>query len=715
VDALAEASHDWREAKINAADMGESAPKGAAVGDEWQAELWQYLNWLAGSENTDDQSHIVARSVFKGITQKKKAIKNTLGDKYVTWEDLIPEGYTVWQPREGHMFYMVSSVPESMAEQIFYGIMDEMKINAAMLKREMAVGQKYPELVIKEGVALTLEDMYGGKERSKVAEVAYFTPYRAWKQWQLISPRRYFRYNIRNMTGDLDAVIAGNPGALKPDNIKKAWSDLWQAFFTKDKVMSPELKDWFERGGFETLMQAQEINEINRNRQFRHLMESRMKTPAWEKMLKSPATAWNTYWDFARTSTDFREAFLRYAVFLDYAKQMQGNRQGKPNNFGASNKDEIMAIQDPKDRAAKLANELLGAYDEVSVIGVWLADHAFPFWRWNEVNFVRYSKLFRNAYRDGKLMAAVAGKTTGLAVRSPYIAWQIGKFVVKAAALTAMITAWNLLFFDDEEKELPEDVRNRLHIIYGRDKDGKVLYFSRLGALQDFVDWFGLDTPAKHVQDYLSGRRSIKEIATDLMKADANKIINALTPVVKTPGELLFDRKLFPDAFSAMPIRDKWQYLFDSIGLGNEYKALAGKPSRGYASSIPDFFLYRSDPYETAYFASKENVRRYQRKIGKYNEGYSESIRSDALYNIKLSMRYGDKEAARKYLIEFIKLGGTEKGFKQSMRSLDPLSGLSKDDRKPYFDQLDAIEKENLAKAYQYYLKVIGGEMFLKD
>ena len=716
VDALTEAYHEWQEAKINAADMGEPAPKGASVGDEWQAELWKYLNWLADRENTDEQSQIVARSVFKGIAQKKKAIINALGDKYVTWEDLIPEGYTKWQPREGHIFYMVTSIPEAMSEQLFYGIVDSMKVDVDMLKRVMAVGQKYPELVIKKEVAQTLEDMYvGSKGDSPVAKILYFTPYRAWKQWQLISPRRYFRYNTRNMTGDLDAVLAGNPGALKPDNLKKAWSDLWQAFFTKDKVMSPELKAWFERGGFETLMQAQEINEINRNRQFRHLMESRMKTPAWEKMLKSPATAWNTYWDFARTSTDFREAFLRYACFLDYAKQMQGNRQGKPNNFGASNKDEIMAIQDPKDRAAKLANELLGAYDEVSVIGVWLADHAFPFWRWNEVNFVRYSKLFRNAYRDGKLMAAVAGKTTGLAVRSPYIAWQVGKFVVKAAALTAMITAWNLLFFDDEEKELPEDVGNRLHIIFGRDRDGKVLYFSRLGALQDFVDWFGLDTPIKHVQDYLSGRRSIKEIATDLMKADANKIINALTPVVKTPFELLFDRKLFPDAFSAMPIRDKWQYLFDSIGLGNEYKALAGKPSRGYASSLPDFFLYRSDPYETAYFASKENVRRYQKKIGKYNEGYSESIRSDALYNIKLAMRYGDKEAARKYLIEYIKLGGTEKGLKQSMRSLDPLSGLSKDDRQPYYDQLDAIEKENLAKAYQYYLKVIGGEMFLKD
>ena len=678
-------------------------------------QLWQYLNYLAGNENENEQSQIVARTIFKGRAQKMKAIKNALGKDYVTWEDIVPEGYTVWQPREGHMFYMANSIPQGMAEQLFYGIMDELKINADMLKKEMVVGHKYPEFVIKNEVALTLEELYSNlKQQSPVANVLYFTPYRAWKQWQLISPRRYFRYNTRNMTGDLDAVLAGNPSALRPGNLKKAWGDLWQTFFVKDRTMSPELRAWFERGGFETLMQCQEINDINRNRQFRHLMESRMKSTAWEKVQKSPVTLWNAYWDFARTTTDFREALLRYACYLDYAEQMEkGN--GKPKNFGASNQDEIMALRDPNDRATKLANELMGAYDEVSVIGTWLADHMFPFWRWNEVNFVRYSKLFRNAYRDGKLMAAIAGKATGIAIRSPYIAWQIGKFLVKAAAFTAMISAWNWLFFNDEDKELPEDIRNRVHIVLGRDKDGKVLYFSRLGALQDFVDWFGLDTPIRTVQDFLSGRKSAKEIAVDWAKADANKVINALTPIVKTPGELLFDRKAYPDAFEMMPIRDRWQYLADSFGLGNEYKALAGKPSRGYVSSISEMFLYKSDPYETAFFANKENVIKYRKKIGKYNDGYSESIRSEALYNIKLAMRYGDKKAFEKYLLEYVALGGTSKGFKQSMKSLEPLYGLSKDDRAGYIMSLDAEGKENLLKSIDYYQRVVGGQMLAEE
>lgn len=687
------------------------------IPENYREKLWQYINYLADRENEDVESYIVARTIAKGRIEKMKAIKNTLGDRYVTWEDLIPEGYTLWQPREGHMFYTVNSIPQGMSEQLFYGIMDELKISADMLKKEMAIGQKYPEMVVKEEVAATLEGLYSDSivESSKLKKI-YPTVYRGWKQYQLTMPRRYFKFNIRNMTGDLDAVLTGNPSALRPDNLKKAWTDLWQAFFSKDKTMSPELKTWFERGGFESLLQAQEINDINRNRQFRHLMEQRSKQMFKDKNIADKTwtlmkNSWNTYWDFARTTTDFREALLRYACYLDYAEQIKkGN--GKPNNWGASNQDEIMALKDPLDRAAKMANELLGAYDEVSVIGTWLADHLFPFWRWNEVNFVRYSKLFRNAYRDGKLMAAIAGKATGVAIRSPYIAWQIGKFLVKAYAFTAMITAWNWLFFDDEDKELPEDVRSRLHIVLGRDQNGKVIYFSRLGAWQDFVDWFGLDTPVKMIRDFLSGRKSAKEIAIDWLKDDANKVINAITPIVKTPTELLTDRKLYPDAFDPTPIHDRWEYLAESFGLINEYKALTRKPTRGYGSSIPDVFVYRSDPYETAYFANKENVAKYKKKIGKQNQGYSESQRSDALYNIKMAMRYGDEKAFQKYLLEYAALGGTAKGLNQSMKSLDPLYGLSKDDKLGYINSLDAEGRENLARAIDYYQRVIGGNMF---
>lgn len=714
IEEMSNAYWDAKEANAND-ESGEGGIYSARIPDEYQGQLMAYLNYLA-SQDESEVGKIKARTVFKGMAQKVKTIQKTLGTRYVTWEDLIPDGYTAWQPREGHMFFMADSIPQNMAEQLLFGIANEINIDATMLKKVMVAGQKYPELVIPDEVALTLETLY--KDANQVGPVAkwlFHTPYRAWKQWQLISPRRFFKYNARNTTGDLDAVLAGNPSALRPKILKKAWDDLKQGFFSKDREYTRNLQGWFERGGFETLMQAQEINDINRNRQFRHLMESRMQKDLWEKAQSSPKTLWNGYWDTVRATTDFREALMRYACYLDYLEQMQVNH-GIPKNFGASNREEVMALPDIRDRAAKLSNELLGAYDEVSVVGTWLADHLFPFWRWNEVNFVRYMRLGRNAWQDGQLCAATARKFTGLAIRSPLIAAKIGKFVLQATALTVMLNLWNMLFFGDEDKELPEDVRNRLHITFGRDSNGNILYFSRLGALQDFLDWFGMDTPVKTVQDFLSGRKSLLEIATDWGKADVNKVLNAITPFVKTPVELITDTKFYPDVFEAMPIRDRWQYLFDSFGLGNEYKAMAGKPTRGYGNSLYDLFYYRADPYETAYYKNKENVIKFRKKIGTYNEGYSESVRSDALYNIKLAMRYGDREAAEKYLLDYINKGGTAKGLSTSLKSLSPVYGLNETQIEVYIQNyLDVEGKENLAKAIDYHQRVIGGEMFEQD
>ena len=182
----------------------------------------------------------------------------------------------------------------------------------------------------------------------------------------------------------------------------------------------------------------------------------------------------------------------------------------------------------------------------------------------------------------------------------------------------------------------------------GRDKNGKVIYFSRLGAMQDFLDWFELDTPVQTARDFLNGRKSLKEIAIDVAKEDANKMINSLTPFIETTGELLYGYKLFPDAFKMQRIWDCWQYMFESFGLGNEYKALTDKPTRGYTQSLWDLFVYRADPYESAYWATMDERRRFLKKIGEGSEGgYSITPRSEALYNIKLAMRYGDKEAAR--------------------------------------------------------------------
>jgi len=570
----------------------------------------------------------------------------------------------------------------------------------------LAKGQKFPAMVVKEEVALTLDNLVTSINKDN----PFVQALRAWKQWQLISPKRFLKYNIRNWTGDLDAVIAGNPRAIL--KVPQAWEELREAFFSKGHEMSPMLEEWFKRGGFETLFQAQEIYDINRNRQFRHLMEFKLKRTPIENLINAPKDAWYKYWDFARKATDFREALLRYACFLDYAEQIQNSPDGTPLNYGASNREEIKGLKDPLDRAFKLANELLGAYDEVSVVGVWLSDHLLPFWRWNEVNFVRYIRIFKNAYQDGKLLAAVGRRVAGMPIRSVVLAMHIGKFVLRLCAFSAIITAWNMLFFRDEEDDLPEDVKSRFHIILGRDDQGNVLYFSRLGALQDFLDWFGLDSAHIHIRNLLSGKRNMKEVVTEMAKAPLVKIGTALGPHVTLPVGLFLKQQLYPDPLKPRRVRDEWEFFFDSFGLKDEYRELTGKPTMGYSRSLYNIFAYKSDPMQAAYYAIKDEKIRFMKKINKQSGGYTtaESKKSDALYNFKLALRYKDAEAAKKYLLEYFYAGGTTRGLKQSLKSLHPLHGLNDTEKKAFILQLDSEGREDLVKALEYYHSILNPE-----
>ncbi|MBR0167317.1 MAG: hypothetical protein IJQ08_01455, partial [Synergistaceae bacterium] len=104
-------------------------------------------------------------------------------------------------------------------------------------------------------------------------------------------------------------------------------------------------------------------------------------------------------WSGVQKFSDFREQILRYATYLSYLEQMQNNN-GIPLNWGASDRDEVMSIPDLRDRAFKMANELLGAYDQVSETGKSLRDILVPFYSWIEVNAKRYVQLIKNAITE---------------------------------------------------------------------------------------------------------------------------------------------------------------------------------------------------------------------------------------------------------------------------------------------------------------------------
>jgi hypothetical protein len=346
----------------------------------------------------------------------------------------------------------------------------------------------------------------------------------------------------------------------------------------------------------------------------------------------------------------------------------------------------------------------MGAYDEVSEAGKVIRSQLIPFYSWLEVNFKRYKQLGKNIFTAG-----TAGQKAGFTAKT---AANVGAKAAKTLAgtffVTGVLSAWNMLKHPELEETLPEDVKARPHIILGKDKDGNTVYFSRLGALNDFLEWFGLDTAGQDIKDLLNGKKTIKEQLLDMVKSPVNKLASGVTPLYKTPAELATGQQLYPDVFSPKPIRDKGQYASQSIGLRKEYDLAADKPQRPYLDSWKDLFVYKADPEESAYWDFANIKSQFNKK--KYGEGgsFTKNDRSMALYNYKLALRYKDQAAAKKYLEQYKKLGGTSDGLKQSLQSMDPLYGVKVKDRKEFINSLTEADKKKLELARKYYKEVLG-------
>jgi hypothetical protein len=319
-----------------------------------------------------------------------------------------------------------------------------------------------------------------------------------------------------------------------------------------------------------------------------------------------------------------------------------------------------------------------------------------------EVNPKRYVQLFKNA-AHGDNSAAAVGRAMG--AKGAVASIRVGKFAIKAIGLSALLFLYNMLFYRDEEEELPNDVRRKPHIILGRNSDGTVRYFNRLGAFNDFLEWFGVDESPYDVVDFLNGKRTLKEITTDNIKKPVNKIANGLTPYIKLPLEMLTGLKFYPNAFAPTHIRDRWEHLAREAGLAGTYKSIMDRPKRqgDEGLGVEKLLWYESDPREAAYYDIMDQKYRYLRRIGKSPGGYSEPTqKSNALYYYKMAIKYKDREAANRYLLEYAVNGGTRQGLKQSLSYLDPLRGLG-GEKKSFVDSLADEDLVKLKMAQEFY------------
>lgn len=640
-----------------------------------------------------DSNYNIAQKV------KTEAKQQNIAD----WRANIPETHVAWQPREGNMFYHVYTIPEQIADQVLYGSGLPMEVAQNEIGEGIAVGRRYKELVIPKELAETLDNL-NNKPRPDALSRLLRGSMNTWKQYQLTNPKRVLRYNIRNVSGDAEAVAVGNPRAFL--KVPQAVKELVPVF-TRNGAMSPELREWFNRGGMESTLQAAELGGVDKLKVFARLFEQRTDVKQIPVNLARKLLV-----EWPRLGTDLRESVLRYAAYLDYLEQMQNNN-GNPLNYGASIPEEVNAISDPRDKAFKLANDLLGAYDEVSVLGQGIRQNLIPFWSWKEVNFKRYLRFIRNAAIDPNVAAKAAkGARIGASLTAS-TALRVGGFLVKAAGLWGLLTAWNTTMFPEAERDLSESVRKEPHIILYIDQDGKPVTFTRLGMLADFLSVFGIDGPPQNmVRDFLNGKKTAQEVATEMAKDFVNEqVVQSLRPDIKMFAETVAGKQIYPDVFKPRPIRDKGLYLAEQLGLGDEYKAIANLPSRPYLQNLrQNIATYTYDPNQSAYYEIQDLKRDFLKKIGKEGD-YSGTItpRSQALYNYKMAIRFEDKEAAKRYLREYAVLGGTAQGLQTSLRNMEPLHGLTTAEKTAFMRSLSEDERRRLTQAVKFYNEVLLG------
>jgi len=210
-------------------------------------------------------------------------LKNQFKDQ---WEQNIPEGYSTWQPREGNTFYIADTIPSKIAQQLIDGGLSEIGITPDMLQKAIAKGARYKEYVLKDEVIRTLDSL--APETHGIVSESSAWLMRQWKEKvALLHPKGFFKYQARNISGDAEAVFVGNPKAFQ--KAPQASKELWNAFYGDGK-MTPQLRDFFEMGGFESTLQALEINKFADLSAFKHLKEK-----GSGNIKDIPSTAWKAY------------------------------------------------------------------------------------------------------------------------------------------------------------------------------------------------------------------------------------------------------------------------------------------------------------------------------------------------------------------------------------------------------------------------------------
>lgn len=434
----------------------------------------------------------------------------------------------------------------------------------------------------------------------------------------------------------------------------------------------------------------------------------------YEAMLSAEGTATNRFVAFPQNNGPVLDSFQILCYMLGKAGHIRPKICG--NKFGTDNEHSSIYV---KSRDKIQLYKWQNTREKYSGM-VWCPKTSNSTWvmRQNgkvmitgncEINAPRYVYMMRNTKYENRDVGAI--KTRAGAVAAKKLILSATGLAIRAQALFFMIHLWNHLMFPDEEDEMGDQDRRQLHIILGRREDGKILTLRFQGAWSDALSFFGLEDWPSDLKDVIGGVSTVGEKLKEAGAALANRFAQGIRPEVKMFAETATGYKLYPDIFRPLPNRDRVENLLKTFKLDKIYRYATGKPGRGqtmaehFISDLSTLLVYGNDPGEMAYYDTRKMVFDWLANQGIERSYGKPTRKGNALYYYRQALKYGDLNAAEKYLEQYYDMGGTPKTLRQSLKRANPLSSISKSDRYKFRRSLTPKQNETVQTALEWYKK----------
>ena len=534
-------------------------------------------------------------------------------------------------------------------------------------------------------------------------------------------PTAVVKYNLRNFPGDLEFLMMGKvEAALDLKNILESAKELYN-YYWGDGEVTGALEEWKNQRGLISGQSIVELPDTYKN-------DPVMRRFATGKDINSGSEMAKRFLKLitAETFTEFREQILRYSLFKwMLEKGFDENGNPKKSWYMASERVEIDNLRTIPAKAFRMVDDLMGAYGDMPPWVNHLSDFYIPFFRFHGTVFYRNYQLVKNSFytpeniiKEGMSAAEKMGLRGRIGLTGLL---RLGKIALGVMIFQLSTELWNRTVAREQDNLLPEHIRNGAHITYpgwvtkGMLGDEGVYYFDRIGALSEMMSIFDIDRSfAKQIRDVTKGDMKFTDLMKQLALGPANEYITASMPLMTLVKDAMSKEQSFPDITKKTKIRDVGEYLAKFAKLDPEYRAIMGMPQKdGWGiDRLKSTLAYYVLPGDAALWDMYKIKDRFKAEngldIGGYwTAGEQQEKKANAAYYYKLALKLEDRDAAEKYLLRYIELGGTKGSLFDSLQSMHPLSGIKASDEGIFFAWLNDDQKEIYNRALEHYNDMI--------